>query len=101
MQKRGTVCLYLQVEALRMPDKTDTPKQPTLSRENCHAYSLYHSSHNRSLDVAFENFSGFHLQHEAQRSLISNMSGNSIHYCRCKNTKNIYINRGFQMWKTI
>ena len=83
-----------------MPDKTDTPKQPTLSRENCHAYSLYHSSLNRSLDVAFENFSGFHLQHEAQRSLISDMSGNSIHHRRCKITENNWENGNLRQLST-
>ena len=41
----------------------------------------------RSTDAAFEKVSGFHLQHEAQRFLIIDMSGYSIYYRRCKITK--------------
>ena len=41
----------------------------------------------RSTDAAFEKASGFHLQHEAQRFLIIDLSGYSIYYHRCKITK--------------
>lgn len=44
MQKRGTVCQYPQVEALRNPIKTDTTKQPTLSVRTVMLVRFYCSS---------------------------------------------------------